>query len=613
MVVGAVESLKVIVIGGGPAGLFLARLLRLRDPGGEVEVYERNPADATFGFGVVFSERTLSALRQADPPTWQLMRQASVGWTDMELRHGPTTLRYAGHGLTAIARRTLLRILQDQAAQAGARLHFGAEVSAAELRDEAHVVALASGANCADRDGYAERFGTDIETAQGKYIWFGTHAPFTRVTFAFASTEHGTFAAHAYPYEDGASTFIVTTDRAAWQAAGLDAATRTCQGPGESDHYSQKLMADVFRDLLGGGPLLVNNTKWTSFRVVRNRTWSYRNLVLLGDAAHTAHPSIGSGTKMAMEDSIALAAALSEADTVPGALGGYERARRPVIERTQRMAAPSMRWWETFGRRMRLEPRQLGFNYLTRTNAITYAGLRRRDPESIADLESWFGGSAGGALGTPVRLAGAVLRNRIAVEADTPEALACYAGAGAGLVFADWRGPGAITGTRAAWRTAAGQARSAGAVVAALLDPDDPAGLALARTAGLPLVAVTRPGRALPPAILRLTVPAESAWTPAADGWLARLRDTGVVGIHLDNGIPVTSPAHWYHLLGYADRVRTEVGLPVVVDGPDGWALDGPVEPDADDWRTRMHVALLSGRVDLVATWPLPRTVRRSA
>lgn len=627
------KSRRVLIVGGGPAGLFLARLLRRQDPGGEVVVFERNPPDATYGFGVVLSERTMSRLRQVDPATTRRMEAASVSWTDMELRHRSRTLRYPGHGLTAISRRTLLRILQEQAAQVGARLEFGQEVSAPDLCDDADVVVLASGAHSAARDALADVLGTETVYADGKYIWFGTHAPFTRVTFAFAETEYGAFAGHGYPYEEGTSTFIVTTDSATWRAAGAEVSTWDCQARGESDAHSQQLMAQVFRDHLAGAPLLVNNTRWTSFRVVHNRVWWHRNLVLLGDAAHTAHPSVGSGTKIALEDAIALAGALAEEPDPAVAFAAYERRRRPVTTRTQELAAVSMRWWDTFGQRVHFEPRQLGFHFLTRTDAMSYAGLRRRDPAGIADLEAWFAGRSepgddpgpGGQTGlaAPLRLGRLGLPNRLVRVVADASATVAYAVAGCGLVIADWT---AGAGT-ADWAAAAQQVSGCGAVAGALIPAGDHAAARAAAAAGLGLLAV-----ALDPAgtgdraavraaggiplVARLDVPAEPVWSDTGVEFARRcdrLASAGVAAFHLGDARDTDPLSSWTHLVGYADRIRAGTRRPVAVDGPEGWALERPAGTGADDWPTRMHVALLAGRLDLVATWPLPGTTRGAA
>jgi 2-polyprenyl-6-methoxyphenol hydroxylase-like FAD-dependent oxidoreductase len=645
-----VKSLKVAVVGAGPAGLFLARLLRLRDAGSKVAVYERNPPDATFGFGVVFSDRTLEALRAADPQTLRRIDEASVRWTDMELNRNGHVVSYAGHGLTGIARSTLLRILREQALDVGAELRFEYEFRPPDLQRTADVVVLASGVNCAIRDAYAGEFGTTAQDGGGKYIWFGTRARFGKVSFCFVANELGSFAAHAYPYGDGLSTFIVTSDARSLRGTGMDLSTEACLEPGRSDLHSQRLMEEMFRDHLGGASLLVNNTKWSSFRVIRNRSFWHQNMVLAGDAAHTAHPSVGSGTKMAMEDSVALTAALLDSDSTAAAFASYERTRRPAIERTQRLAAPSMTWWETFGTRMHADLRQLGFHYLTRCGAISYAGLRRRDPVAIDELESWFGSvappaHAGGlihagpdgtraapdrprchAITVPVEIAGQVVLPSRLASVLPASAVATGAGDG-GLVIADWarthRWPPSGAGAARAWGAVADRVREHGGVPAARIRYGDAALAGLAHATGMALLEVALPREAGPPGaecpdlgipftetpvIVAVDCPPEPPWTAAGDRfaqWCRRLAGSGACAFHLGPAGEVEPGAAWRHLVDHADRIRAETRLPVLVDAPRVPARpDGT--PDLDDWSIQLHMTILSGRADVAVAWPQP-------
>ncbi|HEY3873365.1 MAG TPA: FAD-dependent monooxygenase [Actinocrinis sp.] len=384
------RSLRVTVVGGGPAGLFLASLLRTADPSGEVTVYERNAPDATFGFGVVLSARTMTRLRAADPLIWSRLVAAGVDWDGIEFHRGGRTVSYAGHPLTAISRRTLLRILQERADATGARLVFGTEVDASVADAGADVVVLAAGANCALRDAWRERFGTSAEGGGGRYIWCGVEMPFDRLSFCFADGPAGSLSAHAYPYAAGLATYIVTTDEESWRAAMPHAVAGAPGRPGESDEVSLRALSEAFRDHLGGRALIGNNSRWAEFQVIRNARFGDGNRVLIGDAAHTAHPSVGSGTKLALDDAAALADALLAEPSVPAALARYEAERRPAVERSQAFAEPSMRWWEGYRERLYLELPQLGFHYLTRTSALDYSRLRRRDARAVDQAEQHF-------------------------------------------------------------------------------------------------------------------------------------------------------------------------------------------------------------------------------
>ncbi|MFE9413080.1 MFS transporter [Streptomyces sp. NPDC006704] len=501
--------LDVAVVGGGPGGLFLARLLMLRGIARQVTVHERDAPDATFGFGVVFSDRTMSAFERADPVTHRRIAEAGVAWTDMELRHRGRALRYGGYGFTAVSRKTLLAVLQEQAADAGAELRFEERADALALIDGHDLVVAADGANSATRGALADRFGTRTTPGAGKYVWFGTRAPFEVVTFPLVQTAFGAFAAHAYPYGEGLHSFIVETDEATWRATGLETSTERAAAPGVSDPYAQELMEQVFAEQLQGHPLLVNNSKWATFRHITNRAWSHRNLVLLGDAAHTAHFSVGSGTKMAMEDAIGLAAELAArgagvgSEGVESALARYESRRRPETERTQRWALPSMRWWETFGSRMDRDADRFGFHFLTRTDAIGLAGLRRRHPERIAAAEEAYAHDAprtetpapgGHALGAPLHLGGVLLRNRlVTVAGDRAERQIrlCegHSVAGSSLVLADWRRP-VGAGECDAWRAALERVSLDGGVLGVVLRAFDTAAADRAEAVGFPFVEV---------------------------------------------------------------------------------------------------------------------------
>ncbi|MFD1541017.1 FAD-dependent monooxygenase [Nonomuraea guangzhouensis] len=381
--------MRIAVAGGGPGGLFFATMIRRLDPAAEVTLFERNRADDTFGFGVVFSDRTLAGIHEADPVLREALDEHGRHWDDIEVRLKGERVRCGGNGMAAIVRRTLLALLQDRARHLGADLRFSTEVTLDDLTGYDLVVAAdGTGSQIRDRLG----FGSEVETAGAKFIWFGTDHLFDGLTFLHERGPHGVFAVHGYPISDKASTFIVETDEASWRRAGLDAFDVT-QPPGPSDLVSKAYLEELFAGQIDGKRLLTNNSRWGSFRTRRTKRWhtlTPRPVVLLGDAAHTAHFSVGSGTKMAMEDAVALARALSEhGGDLPAALEAYESAAQPSVRQIQDAARPSLSWWEHFGRYYdAFEPRQFAYHFLSRS--ITDARLARRAPEfTQASLHRW--------------------------------------------------------------------------------------------------------------------------------------------------------------------------------------------------------------------------------
>ena len=373
--------MRVNVIGGGPAGLYFALLLKKHDPRHEVTVYERNPRGATFGWGVVFSGRTLRNLRDADEDSHRALAESFETWENVEvvLRDARVTVR--GNHFSGVARIRLLNILQDRCERLGVRLRFGSEAAGVDISALAagcDLLVGADGVGSLVRQHYAAEFGPELSEGRNKYVWYGTRQPFSGLTLTFRETQAGVFAAHSYKFSPDTSTFIVECDQETWERAGFAALT---------DAETRARLGEVFSADLGGRELLSNNSRWINFLLVKNRRWSAGNVVLLGDALHTAHFSIGSGTKLAMEDSIALFRLFAEGRDVPAALEEFERTRRPVIEDYQEAARESRLWFERAADYTHLDPLRFAYSLMTRSKRVTHESLRRRDPDFVADYE----------------------------------------------------------------------------------------------------------------------------------------------------------------------------------------------------------------------------------
>jgi 2-polyprenyl-6-methoxyphenol hydroxylase-like FAD-dependent oxidoreductase len=410
-------NLRIACVGGGPGGLFFAALVKKAHPEAEVTVFERNRAEDTFGFGVVFSDATLAAINAADPILRTALDDFGRHWDAIEVRLRGETFACGGNGMTAIVRKALLQLLQDRAIAAGVDVRFSTEVGLEELEGY-HLVVASDGANSLIRESLASHFEPAFETATAKFIWFGTTYEFDGLTFVHVRGEHGVFAVHGYPIAPGLSTFIVETDEETWRRAGLDQFDVT-QPPGPSDLKSKTYLEELFASQIGGHPLVVNNSRWGSFRTRRSGRWSHGGIALLGDAAHTAHFSVGSGTKMAMEDAIALAAALEQhPDDVPAALAAYERTARPPVQKIQDSARPSLSWWEHFGRyHDTLEPWQFAFHFFSRS--IGAEKLARRDPGFVgAAREAWAAAHGAGVLDSALSIGVDTFRRRRVTAAD---------------------------------------------------------------------------------------------------------------------------------------------------------------------------------------------------
>jgi anthraniloyl-CoA monooxygenase len=395
--------------------------MRQLDPANEVTVWERNAADDTFGFGVVFSDETLGGIEGADPVIHDQMEQRFARWSDIDVAFGGRSFTIGGQGFAAMGRKELLQLLQRRAVEVGVSVHFSTPApEVAELRRDYDLVVAADGVNSTIRQAHAEVFGPDLDRRTNKYIWLGTDRVFEAFQFFVKATPWGTMQIHGYPYSDQGSTFIVEMAEDVWARAGFDRTEGETFPPGVSDDFAVERIADIFADELGGRSILTNNSKWLNFVTVRNQRWHDGNLVLLGDAAHTAHFSIGSGTKLAMEDALALAACLHEHVGVEAALEAYQTERKPVVESTQRAAQASLEWFENIGMYADQDPTQFCFNLLTRSRRITFENLRGRDSGFAELVETEFargsGGGSGPAMFQPWRIGDLELANRVIVS-----------------------------------------------------------------------------------------------------------------------------------------------------------------------------------------------------
>ena len=439
--------MRIGVLGGGPGGLYFALLAKRADPAHEVTVVERNAPDATFGWGVVFSEETLGALRDADYPSYVEITDTFARWSAIEVVYGGRTVRSGGHVFTAIARRRLLEILQRRCREVGVELAFQRELPDLDAFADRDLVVAADGVNSTARRLLERHLRPTLDVHRSRFVWFGSDLPLDAFTFIFRTTPHGVFQVHAYPFDADTSTFIVETTEDTWRAAGLDQA-----GASESIAFCQELFAPE----LDGHKLLSNRSLWISFVTVRCQSWHHGNVVLLGDAAHTAHFTIGSGTKLAMEDAVALGQALQRhpAD-LEAAFTDYELERQPVVERFQEAARDSASWFENVRRYDGFDPVQFACNLLTRSGRIGHLELTRRDPAFAATVDRFFAGRPGVLLAPPPLFAplaqrGVTLANRVALavvsEDDAADGrlagaaarrLAEAAGSGAGAVVSE--------------------------------------------------------------------------------------------------------------------------------------------------------------------------------
>lgn len=414
--------MRIAIIGGGPGGLYFAALMKQLDAGHDVTVWERNAADDTFGFGVVFSDETLGGIGNADPVIAQQMSERFARWTDIDIDFDGQKHTIGGQGFAAMSRKELLQLLQERCADLGVTvLYKTLAPDTEELMRDYDLVLASDGINSATRARYAESFRPSLDMRRSKFMWLGTDRVFEAFTFVIKKTPHGVMQIHGYPYSDTGSTFIVEMHEDVWRSAGLDANEALVLPPGVSDEESIAAISEIFAEELDGHEIFANNSKWINFTTVRNENWRHRNLALLGDAAHTAHFSIGSGTKLAMEDSLALAACLHEHSSVDEALAAYEAERRPVVASTQRAAQASLEWFENIGQYADQDALEFSFNLLTRSRRITLENLALRDPEFAELVSTDFAERSGSQLKAPAmfqphRIGQLELPNRIVVS-----------------------------------------------------------------------------------------------------------------------------------------------------------------------------------------------------
>ncbi|HSE25902.1 MAG TPA: FAD-dependent monooxygenase [Pyrinomonadaceae bacterium] len=371
--------MKLNIVGGGPAGLYFAILMKKQESSHAITIFERNGPDDTFGWGVVFSGRTLANLRAADAESHAEITSQFEAWENVDVVQGNSKISIYGNSFSGIARLRLLKILQKRAQELGIEIVFKHEIDDFDhLRKSSDLLIGADGVNSSVRSFYSQFFVPDLDTRQHRYIWYGTHRLFHGLTLTFRQNVDGVFAAHSYKFNHDTSTFIVECDRQTWERAGFHSL---------NDEQMRSYLHEVFQRDLGDERLLSNNSKWINFVLVKNGKWSFENVALLGDALHTAHFSIGSGTKLAMEDAIEMAQCFQGNRHVDEALSEFERLRRPVIENYQVAAGESMVWFENAARYIDLSPMDLAYSVMTRSGRVTLEDLRTRDPEFVREYE----------------------------------------------------------------------------------------------------------------------------------------------------------------------------------------------------------------------------------
>jgi anthraniloyl-CoA monooxygenase len=411
--------MKVSIIGGGPGGLYFALLAKKAWPRWEITVCERNRPDDSFGFGVVFSDQTLDTFKAYDLVTYERIRRRFAYWGDVDVVYKGQVLRSGGNGFCGCSRVALLNILQDRARDLGVQMRFQREVDALEEFAGSDLIVIADGINSKIRSKYAEHFQPSVDLRPNKFTWLGSTRPLDAFKYFFRETPQGIILAHCYQYEADRSTWVIETDEATWRNFGFDAMSETEMLP---------VLERVFAAELDGHPLILNRSLWRNFPNIVNRTWVRGNAVLVGDAKATAHFSIGSGTKLAMEDAIALFECFKKEGEIERALSVYDTARREEVEKTQHAANVSLAWFEHLQRYWGMEPQQFAFGVMSRSKQITWENLELRDPAFVREVHRWFARKVkdqGFAIDlenpplpmfTPFRLRDLVIENRVVVS-----------------------------------------------------------------------------------------------------------------------------------------------------------------------------------------------------
>ena len=373
--------MKINIIGGGPAGLYFAILMKQQDPSREINIVERDGPNDTFGWGIVFSDQTFSYLEENDQPSFNNIISNCEIWDNVDVVHKNQKITIRGNRFSGIGRLKFLNILHQRCLELGINIGFNTNVEDAGLLRHCDLLVGADGANSHVRRAYQEFFKPSIDLRKNKYIWLGTNQLFNGLTLTFRENWDGHFIAHSYKFNKTTSTFIVECNEATWRNAGFDQ---------KSDHETCNYLQQIFKDDLDGHPLLTNNfVKWINFPLIRNQFWRHENIVLLGDALHTAHFSIGSGTRLALEDAIILAKCFEEQVEIDAALREFERVRKPVVESLQDAAFASLLMLENIHEDWHLEPILFAYKLMTRSGRVTHEKLKKRDPEFVEAYEAW--------------------------------------------------------------------------------------------------------------------------------------------------------------------------------------------------------------------------------
>lgn len=406
--------MKITVIGGGPGGLYFSILVKKAMPATEINVYERNRADDSFGFGVVFSDETLSEFLTRDPQSYELIRSRFAYWDELDVARDGEKVRITGNGFCGCSRKTLLQLLQQRCREEGVKLHFEANVDDLSQFADSDIIVASDGINSGIRDKFAAQFGTEVKMQSNRFVWMGSTRPLDAFTYFFRSTPHGAMVAHTYQYEEGMSTWIFEMTDETWQKAGFSITD-------EEDTIDK--ISGFFKEELDGHPLITNRSHWRQFPAVTNKNWYHNNIVLLGDAKATAHYSIGSGTKLAMECAIALAdSVIRHKHDIQAVFENYEKLRRNRVEMIQHAANVSLDWFEHMDRHMQHDFMQFAFSVMTRSKKVTFENLSLRDASFPKKVLSEFNEREGNedkstpAAFTPLTLRGMTLDNRIVMS-----------------------------------------------------------------------------------------------------------------------------------------------------------------------------------------------------